>query len=170
MTNTTMAERKGTKWQNVVNIILHRKLFSNTYLTKGGELVFSKRMIIVWSSSGTVVLLLLRIRRKGIKEERMTGLWVRQADYIHGQLWHKYSITMSHIWYNMALRRTYARKCFRCIHDDYKITKMRKEIIFVPFERWVVYLNRYAQPGNALRCGSPHMLLQWCIPLVSHVR
>ena len=27
---------------------------------------------------------------------------------------------------------------------------MRKEIIFVPFGRWVVYLNRYAQSANAL--------------------
>jgi len=27
---------------------------------------------------------------------------------------------------------------------------MRKEIIFTPFKRWLVYLNRYAQPANAL--------------------
>jgi hypothetical protein len=46
MTNTTMAERKRTKRQKIVNIILHRKLFSNTYLTKGSELVFSIRMSI----------------------------------------------------------------------------------------------------------------------------
>ena len=27
---------------------------------------------------------------------------------------------------------------------------MRKEIIFVPFELWIVYLKRYAHPANAL--------------------